>query len=361
MAENAIDFTVVKYDNTIGALVVSICICCLFYGMTLTQVWIYFASYPEDRKMFKALVAGLCVMTIGEVSMYCSWVYRYAVDYFAKPEMLAFVPWQMRATPPYAGAIAGVVHIFYAWRVWKVAGGADSGWRVYVIPGLILTCAALAFGCILYLAKLGQEFTYMTELDGYYPIAYMWFITAAVADVLITFTLWYYLSLKAPNILQKTRTTFHTIVVRAVQTNALSLFCQVAIPPLMIYGDKCGLWFAAPAFLLGPVYFFSLLITLNTRNDRSNQSSYGHTASAASDCWKGTRTRANKSAHGVQISVNQDITVDLEQNGSLDGHSPPPFNAGGLHGVANRQPFPPTAKTYELDEDEKHNVELRNM
>ncbi|KAK4050627.1 hypothetical protein OIV83_003353 [Microbotryomycetes sp. JL201] len=292
-------------------------------------------------------------MVTGEVSMYCSWVYLYAVDYFARPEMLAFVPWQMRATPPYAGAIAMLVHLFYAWRVYKVSYSSDSGWRVYIVPGLILACAGIAFGSVMYLGKLGQNFVTMDELDGYYPLAYIWFITAALADVFITATLWFYLSVKAPNLLKSTRNMFQRIVLRAVQA--------ITIPALMIYGDKTGLYFAIPAFLMGPVYFFSLLVTLNTRSERANGASFGPTVSAASEGWnfKSGRSRPNKSVQGVQISVNQDITVDLEQQ-SFDGHSASTYR-GGVHGVTNKQPFVTFSPHPRDADDEKHQVELRNM
>ncbi|KAM0791724.1 hypothetical protein ACM66B_003993 [Microbotryomycetes sp. NB124-2] len=346
-----------SFRDTVGALIVAIFICASLTSCLCGEAM----SYSSSTVLFKGLVAFLCLMVTGEVAMYCSWVYLYAVDYFARPEMLAFVPWQMTATPSYAGAIAAIVHGFFAWRVWKVSSTSDRGWRPFVIPGLIIVAASIAFGSVMYLAKLGQNFNTMDQLEGYYPLAYIWFITAAVADLLITATLWYYLTYKAPNLLESTRNMFQRIVLRAAQTNALSLMCQVAIPALMVYGEQTGLYFAVPAFLMGPVYFFSLLVTLNTRNERPNGASIGPTLSATSEGWnfKTARSRTNKSAHGVQISVNQDITVDLEQQ-SFDDHSASTFH-GGVQAGVNRQPFVTFVPHPKQKESENEKHELREM
>lgn len=47
----------ITIDNTLGAVLVGFAVSCCVYGILITQIYVYFSRYPEDRLVYKFLVS----------------------------------------------------------------------------------------------------------------------------------------------------------------------------------------------------------------------------------------------------------------------------------------------------------------
>lgn len=54
----------ITIDNTLGAVLVGFAVSCCVYGILITQIYVYFSRYPEDRLVYKFLVSLLSAIRV---------------------------------------------------------------------------------------------------------------------------------------------------------------------------------------------------------------------------------------------------------------------------------------------------------
>ncbi|ORY40565.1 hypothetical protein BCR35DRAFT_356474 [Leucosporidium creatinivorum] len=304
MASNA-------FNNTIGALVVSSAVSCFFMGIVMSEVVTYVRRFPDDKWVFKLLVGVMTLMVVLETGINTSWTWSWACENFANPAGLGIIPWQMKQLPSQSGSVAFVVQMFYTWRIWRIGSGF-GGRFAWIIPSIIFVLALTGWATVIWVGHLSFTLTTMDELSKIFPVGYLWFASVIVADILITTTLTYYLIFRTPKF-TSTRDAFKQIVFRAVQTNTLSLIFQVQIPPLLLTPTVSGIWFCLPAFLISPIYLYSLVVSLTQRKGMGEGLATGSTPIGNTSDWRPTTAKSSaRDKLDVHVSRTQNITVDVE-------------------------------------------------
>ncbi|GAA5875198.1 hypothetical protein JCM16303_005042 [Sporobolomyces ruberrimus] len=250
------------FDGSIGAFVLGTVFACFLTGMTSAQVFQYSQNFPNDRKMYKALVYGLFVVDAAHTSVSIFTIWDWCVTHFGDVEHLLVSPWSFGVDPAMVGLVAFTCQAFYAYRVY-VVGKRHS----LIIPVLIVGLATVSFGfaiggTIIVFTKKEfarfQEFTYGISiwLSLYVPIS------AALTDVIITATLVYHLN-KSKTGLLHTNSILNRLIELIVSTNGLT--ATVAIVDAILFGSISESWHVTCNLALPKLYFNSLLVSLNAR------------------------------------------------------------------------------------------------
>ncbi|KAK4703654.1 hypothetical protein P7C70_g2558, partial [Phenoliferia sp. Uapishka_3] len=195
------------------------------------------------------------------------------VTNYGNPMSLIYLPREFLAEVFMSGSIAFVAQPFFAWRLWKIAGVPAAGkkYTPTILPIAICCLSAAQFGVILWGIYVWSQTVYLQDINDFFPRAYFWVGFAALADILISCGMIYYLVVVPgrSTTVQPHQSTFTTIATRAVETNTVTLFCQIGLIAILASGSKGGLWFLLFDKAMVRAYTFSLIASLNGR--RSGQ------------------------------------------------------------------------------------------
>ncbi|KAF5338183.1 hypothetical protein D9758_014711 [Tetrapyrgos nigripes] len=109
---------------SLGVLELGILISSVLYGISLVQIYDYYAaSFKNDKVFLKITVGFLGIMeTIHSVGL---WIYLYGqtVSNFGDPEALGRIDWTIRVPIVATAMVCFVVQLFFAYRVYVFAHG----------------------------------------------------------------------------------------------------------------------------------------------------------------------------------------------------------------------------------------------
>ncbi|TFK47586.1 hypothetical protein OE88DRAFT_1738500 [Heliocybe sulcata] len=267
----------------------------LLYGIMITQTFLYFNSFPNDRKWMKCYVAILFLADTVNSFFDCVWMYQSVIIHFGDAEFLSSANWIFAADPALTGIIAALVQMFFAWRIHILTG---NRWLV----GLVVVAAFVGGVGTAVAIKFVPKFV---EFQKFEPIVIVWLVSNAVCDVIITGVLTWHL--------RRHRTGFpatddivNKIIRLTVQTGMLT--CIVALFDIAFFAaDSSGLHLGFN-FPLSKLYTNSLMSTLNSRTG-----------------WKYNRTTEPSNGPSEAISDHRDTRSRKVLNLSQAGHSPEVF------------------------------------
>ncbi|KAM0748251.1 hypothetical protein T439DRAFT_382711 [Meredithblackwellia eburnea MCA 4105] len=299
-------------DVTLGALLISTLTSYAFVGVIIAYTTTYYSRFlGKDRVLFQVMVGISVLCTLGDCIGHGWWCWYWLVTNYGNPTVMAYIPWPFPVLFVFMGVNTLMVQAFFTWRLWRVSivGGNRRPWVNKIYIGLIVFLAVYGFAFVLWLVPFVFQNNAIVDLARVFPAGYSWLSTAIFSDIMITAGLMYHLLFKNAESREYSQVTgLGDIINRSIRFNVLSVFVQV-FTILLFKVPNVGFWFLQPDFFLVPVYTFSLLISLNSR--QSNQFNEGSRPGASST----QKGRSRFPAGEVNITVREDVTVDHAHRG----------------------------------------------
>ncbi|KAI5480045.1 hypothetical protein MNV49_002010 [Pseudohyphozyma bogoriensis] len=174
---------------SLGAVEISAFLSFATMGFVSAKAYEYYVNYPHDRLAFKLSVAFCTLLSV--------------LDTAFVGEALNFEDVVICSLDLCSGFSTLNTQCFFAWRLRKISGD-------YILPGIITALSVL-----------------QCDLDGVFPIGYIWLGGSILGDLLITAGMGYHLLFKTrKSSLANSRMTFKKIVFRTLECNVLALVCQ---------------------------------------------------------------------------------------------------------------------------------------
>ncbi|TFY75595.1 hypothetical protein EWM64_g8417 [Hericium alpestre] len=151
----------------------------MLYGISLTQIYIYYSAYKKDRLWMKAFIVVLFLCDTVNTVFDMVFIFNSLINHFGDTNYIQNANWVFGADPAMTGIIGAMVQLFFAWRVRVLTGSR-------VATGIIATTALLdCLGGLGTAVAIGFVPKFL-EFSKFKPAVVIWLISAAVADVLIT-------------------------------------------------------------------------------------------------------------------------------------------------------------------------------
>ncbi|KAH7870154.1 uncharacterized protein C8R40DRAFT_1018187, partial [Lentinula edodes] len=216
----------------------------VFLNMILYGMLFYFRTYPLDTIWVRLFVAYLFILETANTAIDMAMMYQPLIAEYGVPHYRSF-PRVLISTP---------IQIYFAWRIRKIT-------QTYWIPGVVvmLALASSAGGFItgVKIAKL-KLFADKPELHW---SALLWFLTACVADLLITGTLVWNLAQRKTGF-AITDSVVDKIIRMTVQTGMITnKISSISFAQSLTLLDRNFLW----DLTLAKLYTNCLMSTLNAR------------------------------------------------------------------------------------------------
>ncbi|PBK66346.1 hypothetical protein ARMSODRAFT_1021542 [Armillaria solidipes] len=234
----------------------------LLYGIMITQVYLYFAAYKQDKLVVKLFV--LLLFLCDTINTVFDFVYLYDcfVLHFSEAAYLAKATWVFSTDPAMTGIISGLVQLFFAWRIFVLTSNL-------CLCGIVVLLALLGTaGGIATAAESGITTQFLQFQRFQVDAVTIWLASDCLCDIVITFLLVRHLYDR-----QGQKTGFKRsddlvdkIIRTTVQTGLITSLC--ALVDLIIYlslPTGIHLIFNLP---LSKLYTNSLMSSLNSREPR---------------------------------------------------------------------------------------------
>ncbi|KAF8177996.1 hypothetical protein BJ912DRAFT_1130885 [Pholiota molesta] len=246
------------------------------FGIMVTQVYLYFTTYKNDKRWMKIFVIVLVIADTANTIFDAAYLYQSLIVHF---------------DPAITGIIAALVQLFFAWRVrilthsWPLAGvvllGSLSGLGMLVL---------LNAGAVATSFEVGDTPRF-TDFRNFKGVVIVWLVSESVTDIIITTSLvWYFDGIKrgseGPTIWSTVSFARSHLPMRSlitpevtVQTGLItSVVATLDLILFLIYANGTHLVFNFP---LCKLYTNSLMSSLNARAGWRYGSAHGGTGTAS--------------------------------------------------------------------------------
>ncbi|PBK68740.1 hypothetical protein ARMSODRAFT_1019335 [Armillaria solidipes] len=185
MADTAVP-TIIGLPQPFGVFLIAIWISLVLFGIIVVQTWNYFSSFPDDP-LWQRVYVG-CIFT---VDFLCSffilwWMYDLLINDWGNIEPYNLIHWALITDPLFEGLIGPMVQAYYAWRIHVISG---TWW----LSGLVMLCSLMAVGGGLAGTNAAATLKTFQNLAEAKVVVIFWLLPPAVADIIIAFSLTYYL------------------------------------------------------------------------------------------------------------------------------------------------------------------------
>jgi len=297
-------------EIALGPMLIGTVFNIVLYGIMITQVYLYFNTYKNDRKWLKCLVLFLFLADTVNAVFDLVYIYDALIINFNNVAYLAQATWVFGTDPAMTGIISCSVQLFFAWRVKVVTGNI---WAVILIAACAIINMLSSVGTSVAVGMIPV----FTEFVRFKVIVIMWLVSAAVADVCITVSLTHHLQ-KHKTGFAATDDVVNRIIRLTVQTGAITAICAI-IDLIFFLVDTTGthLIFNVP---LSKLYTNSLMSSLNARggwkfSQRSGQATSTQGAiTAAKSRMDVVQLNTTGTRPEVFVQVESHEMVDVEDN-----------------------------------------------
>ncbi|GAA6042363.1 hypothetical protein JCM8097_004478 [Rhodosporidiobolus ruineniae] len=326
-------------DNSIGAFEIGTTLSIFLSGVTVCQALEYYLAFGRtDRKWLVGMVSFLLVCDVFHTAISVATIYNWTVSHYGDLTALVKSPWMFSWDPFLCGVVAITVQCFYAWRVFVVSK------RKWLLPAAIVVLAVLscafAIGSTVKIYLLNSEFARFGEFR--YGVG-IWLISAAVADVLITGSLIYYLKRASQGDHQRSANIVRRILTVTIECNGLTCLFAIADAVLFLAMPEQS-WHVIPNLSLVKLYFNGVLVSLNVRSQLNQPTTnvsysspapkYSSTAGSPNLITPATLGETYNAGAGANASSTNTGSVSSEKRGGfgLFGRSRPTSRDGGSSG-----------------------------
>ncbi|KAK7469433.1 hypothetical protein VKT23_003905 [Stygiomarasmius scandens] len=158
----------------------------LLHGIMITQIYLYYITFKNDRLWMKIFVGVLFLADSLNTIFDAIYLYDALVKHFSNVPYLGKATWVFATDPALTGIVAGMVQLFFAWRV-KVL--TNNPWIVGVI--LVSTLAGTVGGIITaFEVGIIPEFVNFREFKW---SVILWLVAECFGDLIITTVLVWHL------------------------------------------------------------------------------------------------------------------------------------------------------------------------
>ncbi|GAA5856652.1 hypothetical protein JCM9279_004859 [Rhodotorula babjevae] len=255
-------------DNSIGAFGTILSV--FLAGVTSVQAYSYFVWFGRtDRKLLVGIVSFLLVIDLFHSAISCYTIYATTVTHYGDLAFLVKCIWSFTWDPFLTGLVAFIVQIFYAWRVFVVS---RKQWLIPTVIGVLsLLSFAFAIGSTWMIYRLNSEFARFHEFR--YGVA-IWLLAAAVADILITGSLIFYLRRASKGSGGHSSPIIERVIRVTLETNSITAIFAIVDAVLFVALPQDS-WHVLPNLSLVKLYFNGLLVSLNSRKVVQQSSASG--------------------------------------------------------------------------------------
>ncbi|TDL20344.1 hypothetical protein BD410DRAFT_380052 [Rickenella mellea] len=246
-----------RFDNTLGVILIGTIISSMLYGITNVQTFIYFQRPSKDPKYLRGLIAFLWILDTVHMAFIACTDYYYMVDNYLNPLALISPTWSFKSEIILTHTSDFIVRSIFAWRIWILSG---RNWKLLLSVmtlAMIDLVGGLGFGI--------KSYFYETFAD-FHKIAWVIYATLGinvVADLWTATSLCYLLNRSRSGI-KRTDSMISKLMVYCINTGLLtsvfSIGCFVSYATM-----PTNFVFVAFYAQLPKLYLNALLATLNAR------------------------------------------------------------------------------------------------
>ncbi|KJA15302.1 hypothetical protein HYPSUDRAFT_393214 [Hypholoma sublateritium FD-334 SS-4] len=248
-----------------GPILIGVFLNMILYGVLLVQIYHYHLTYKKDAPWIKYLVYYLFAVETINTACDIAIVFQPLIDNFGKPEATMYFPTMFAAEPIVIVAISTPIQLFFAWRIKLLT---KSNILALIVCALSITSLAGGAWTTGLLVKI-KLFSRKPEL--HWP-ALVWFLSACVADVMITVVLVFTLSKRKTGFVA-TDGAIEKIIRLTVQTGMLTAFFAIGDVIFFMSLPHTALNFVWD-LALSKLYSNCLLSTLNSRLSIQSESGF---------------------------------------------------------------------------------------
>ncbi|KAJ7778222.1 hypothetical protein B0H16DRAFT_1711749 [Mycena metata] len=244
--------------TTLGAYELGVLASFILFGVTTTQVYIYYTRFPHDSSTVKFLVAFVWACEMAHAICIGATLYSMTVVDFGRPELLLLIPRSLATAVIFSGIVGACVQVFFAYRIYGVSNS------------LYIPCLSwfLSF-CRLLGSIMGCVYGFTTKTIPEYEVEWAWLLNslwsvAAGNDLLIAGTLVYWLYRRRPEGDQRTVALIDKLVAWTMETGVVTSAAGLLTLICFVTMKSNYIWIAF-FVVVARLYSNSLLASLNSR------------------------------------------------------------------------------------------------
>ncbi|KII90547.1 hypothetical protein PLICRDRAFT_537061 [Plicaturopsis crispa FD-325 SS-3] len=286
----------------------------LLYGVMITQTFLYYTTYKQDRMWLKLFVGLLFLADTINSTFDAVYIYQSLVVHFADVPYLAKADWVFGTDPAMTGLIGTLVQLFFAWRV-KVLNRKRIDIVVLIVV-LAMAGALCSVGTSIAISRIPN----FTDFQKFKVVVIVWLVCSALCDVIITLALVLHLR-RHKTRFAATDDIVNRIIRATVQTGLLTaVWATVDLIVFLVNPTGLHLIFNVP---LSKLYTNSLMSSMNARG--------GWQANSSDNTPSGAESRSNhrppheiapskRGADVVNLSTHSgpEVFVHVEQHEMID-------------------------------------------
>ncbi|EPQ58623.1 hypothetical protein GLOTRDRAFT_127121 [Gloeophyllum trabeum ATCC 11539] len=135
-------------EKTYGAIFMGVVASAILFGVTNSQMFLYYKTYAADPLWQKIFVAFLWVMDACHLAFNIHAVYFYVIIHYLQPDFE--VAWSFRLKPILDSIITVSVNTMYALRLWRLYRGGRKILVPVVVTTLLIASLGAAIAAIYY-------------------------------------------------------------------------------------------------------------------------------------------------------------------------------------------------------------------
>jgi len=232
----------------------------VLFGVTTTQMYIYYSRFPDDSRGIKTLTAFVWLCEVVNTICLGVLLYTFTVSDYSHPELIigSAVPVSLSIATLFSGFIAASVHGFFSFRIYTLNHSV-------LVPGLIWVVAF-----VLLLGRLTVVITSLRATSlGVYLAQYEWLLTtnwsvSVASDFVLTTTLVVVLLGRRSHAHKQTAALVDKLVAWTIETGMLTSVSSIIMLVLFITQKSTFLWIAAYA-INTRLFSNTLMASLNSR------------------------------------------------------------------------------------------------
>ncbi|RDB20391.1 hypothetical protein Hypma_012528 [Hypsizygus marmoreus] len=262
----------VHVQATYGAILLGSFFATLFSGIIITQVIVYFNTFPDDSRRVRALVVFLWCLDILHMSLIWATMWNYFIAHFGDLDYIDIIPWSFSLTILFTGITTITVQWFFIHRIFLLS---KRNWFL-TIPLLCLSIARLVSAIV----TTAEMFVLRSLAEFKRTVGFLFTLGLAIlsgTDILITISLVFLLYRSRTGTPSSINHVINSLILYTFETATLT--CVGAIASMICWLTmETNLVFLGVYFVISKFYAISILVTLNARQShrRERSSSLSH-------------------------------------------------------------------------------------
>lgn len=284
--------------TTIGYEFVGYGLSMIIYGISVLQVYFYYMTYPDDRRLLKTYVATLFALDTACVVLVTHALYVTLIDNWGNVLGLLTFPVTFMVEYMVTCAITFLVQCWFAQRVYIISNGSYRAPPLLIVAfALVALAAGFAISIRIFIVgpmEMAIEDSLFTRINVFIGQS-----CATISDIIITVSLsaaLYFNREQGPFRIKSTTAIINTLVIYAINRGALTIVIQVLhLVTFTAIANNANwmLWH----LMLGKVYVNSTLAMLNARRYLTSHTGSGNATAELSGIHFGTAPSATMPGH----------------------------------------------------------------